>query len=79
MLLGHIINLIEDRVVIEVQKPTSKSSAMNNHRNTLNFLNSKKKFPIKFLNSVEELYKSNPIFITEFLKEINNLYSNKTK
>jgi hypothetical protein len=79
MLLGHIINIIENKEAVEVIKPNTKSYALKNHRNILKYLKMNKKFPIEYSNCEEELYKSDPIFITEFLNVIKKLYSNKTK
>ena len=43
MLLGHIINLIENKEAVEVIKPNTKSYALKNHRSILKYLKMNKK------------------------------------
>ena len=58
--------------------PKNPSTAINNHRLIINFLNKyKKNFPIELTGKERELYKSNPKFILKFLNILRNIYNNE--
>ena len=58
--------------------PKNPSTAINNHRLIINFLNKyKKNFPIELTGKERELYKSNPNFILKFLNILRNIYNNE--
>ena len=60
------------------KKKKNPSTAINNHRLIINFLNKyKKNFPIELTGKERELYKSNPKFILKFLNILRNIYNNE--
>ena len=81
ILLYQIISLLESnsKLLPKIDfNPKSPSTAINNHRIIINFLNKyKKNFPIELTGKERELYKSNPKFILKFLNILKNIYNNE--
>ena len=58
--------------------PKNPSTAINNHRLLINFLDKyKKNFPVAFIEKERELYKATPKFILKFLYALKSIYNNE--
>ena len=77
----QIIKQIENNISLLPKidfHPRKPSTAVNNHRLILNFLEKyKTNFPVKFVSEERELYKANPEFILKFLQVIKDVYKNE--
>ena len=81
ILLYQIISQLESNFKLLPKidyNPKNPSTAINNHRLIINYLNKyKKNFPVELTGKEKELYKSNPKFVLKFLNVLRNIYNNE--
>lgn len=81
ILLYQIITQLESNSTILPKidlNPKNPSTAINNHRNIINFLQKyKKNFPVELTGKERELYLASPKFILKFLLVLKSIYNNE--
>ena len=81
ILLHQIISQLESNTSIIPKidlNPKNPSTAINNHRILINFLDKyKKNFPVVLIKKERELYKATPKFILKFLHALKSIYNNE--